>query len=70
MRKAASRGKEITLPPDIPMKPGDQVVQYYDDFVLIVPVAAIVDEFLLRRAVKGPDSIKGEASADGACVSA
>ena len=51
VRKAALRGKEITIAPDAKMQPGDEVVQWYDGFVLIVPLVAKVNEKILRRAI-------------------
>lgn len=51
VRKAALRGKEITIAPEAKMQPGDQVVQWYDGFVLIVPRGAKVNEKMLRRAI-------------------
>lgn len=38
VRKAAKWGKEITIAPEAKMQPGDEVVQWYDGFVLIVPL--------------------------------
>ncbi len=52
IRKAAQRGKEITIPPETPFEPGDDVTQLYDGFVLIVPKGVKVDEGLLRRAIE------------------
>jgi hypothetical protein len=51
VRKAARWGKEITIAPEAKMQPGDEVVQWYDGFVLIVPLWAKVDEEILRRAI-------------------
>jgi hypothetical protein len=51
VRKAARWGKEITIAPEAKMQPGDEVVQWYDGFVLIVPLGAKVDEEILRRAI-------------------
>ena len=51
VRKAALRGKEITIAPEAKMQPGDEVVQWYDGFVLIVPYGAKVNEEMLRRAI-------------------
>ncbi|MBA7650062.1 hypothetical protein ES703_57863 [subsurface metagenome] len=52
IRKAAQRGKEITIPPETPFEAGDDVTQLYDGFVLIVAKGVKVDEGLLRRAIK------------------
>ena len=52
IRRAAQRGKEITLPPDGPFKPGEKVIAIYDGFILLVPKGAIVDEELLVKAIK------------------
>jgi hypothetical protein len=52
VRKAARWGKEITIAPDAKLEPGDEVVQWYDGFVLIVPQGARVDEEILRRAIR------------------
>lgn len=51
VRKAALRGKEITIAPEAKMQPGDQVIQWYNGFVLIVPRGTRVDEEMLRRAI-------------------
>lgn len=52
IRKAAQRGKEITIPPGTSFEPGDDVTQFYDDnFILIVTKGAKVDEELLRQAI-------------------
>ena len=51
VRKAALRGKEITIAPEAKMQPGDDVVQWYDGFVLIVPQGTKVNEKILRRAI-------------------
>ncbi len=61
VRRAALRGKEITLPPESSFRPGDDVIQFFDGFVLIVPKGAKVDEVLLSRAIQtGPGQAKGE----------
>jgi len=52
VRRAARWGKEITIAPGAKLEPGDEVVQWYDGFVLIVPQGAMVDEKILRRAIK------------------
>lgn len=51
IRKAAQRGMEITIPPETPFEPGDEVTELYDGFVLIVPKGVKVDEELLRQAI-------------------
>lgn len=51
VRKAAQRGKEITIAPEAKIQVGDDVVQWFDGFILIVPTNAKVDEQLLRRAI-------------------
>lgn len=51
VRRAAKRGKEITIPPET-FKTGDVVTAYYADFVLYVPAGVTVDEELLKRAIK------------------
>ncbi len=51
VRKAARWGKEITIAAEAKMQPGDEVVEWYDGFVLIVPQGARVDEEILRRAI-------------------
>jgi len=55
IRRAASRGKEITIPPDVTLKPGDTVTAFYDGFVLYVPKGTHVDEALLREAIRKVD---------------
>lgn len=53
VRRAALCGKEITLPPDSSsFCVGDDVILYYDDFILIVPKGAKVDEALLSSAIR------------------
>jgi len=51
IRKAAQSGKEITIPPEANLEPGDEVIQFYNSFVLIVRKGVKVDEELLRRAI-------------------
>jgi len=51
IRKAAQRGMEITIPPETPFEPGDDVTQIYDGFVLIVPKGVKVNEELLKEAI-------------------
>jgi len=50
VRKAALRRMEITIAPEAKIQPGDEVVQWYDRFVLIVPQGAKVTERILGRA--------------------
>jgi hypothetical protein len=52
VRKAAKWGKEIAIAPEAKMEPGDEVVQWYDGFVLIVPRGTRVDEKMLKRAIQ------------------
>lgn len=52
VRKAGLRGKEVSIPAEVPIKPGDTVIALYDGFVLYLPIGAIVDEALLVRAIK------------------
>jgi hypothetical protein len=52
VRKAAVRGKEITIAPEAKMQPGDEVVQWFNGFVLIVPRGTKVNEKMLRRAIE------------------
>jgi len=52
VRKISQRGKGITIPPKAEFMPGDEVTQLYDGFVLIVPRGTVVDEDILRRAIK------------------
>ncbi len=51
VRKAALRGKEITIAPGAKMQPGDQVIHWYNGFVLIVPRGTRADEKMLRQAI-------------------
>jgi hypothetical protein len=51
VRRAAVRGKEITIPSDVKFEPGDTVIAFYDGFILYVPKGTQVDEALLRRAI-------------------
>ena len=55
VRRAAVRGKEITIPSDMTLEPGDIVVAFYDGFVLYVPKGTHVDEALLREAIRKVD---------------
>lgn len=55
VRRAAVRGKEITLPCETPLEPGDIVIAFYDGFVLYVPKGTRVDEALLREAIRKAD---------------
>lgn len=52
VRKSSRRGKEVSFPAEVPIKPGESVIAYYDGFVLYVPKGAIVNEKLLIKAVK------------------
>jgi len=52
VRRAALRGKEITIPSEVALKPGDTVIAFYDGFVLFVPKGTRVDEGLLREAIR------------------
>jgi len=53
VRRAAVRGKEVTIPSDVSkLQPGDTVIAFYDGFVLYVPKGTHVDEALLRRAIR------------------
>ncbi len=51
IRKATLRGKEVTVPPEAQLRPGDEVTVYYDGFLLVVPKGLKVDEDLLRQSV-------------------
>ena len=51
VRRAATAGKEITIPSETRFKPGDLVIAFYDGFVLYVPKGTTVDEVLLRRVI-------------------
>jgi hypothetical protein len=52
VRKAALRGKEVSIPSDVPFKHGDVVIAFYSDFVLYVPQGTTVNEELLMKAIK------------------
>lgn len=54
IRRAAQGGREVTIPPSVPWKPGDEVDLLFSDFVLVVLKGTEVDEGLLRRAVGLP----------------
>jgi hypothetical protein len=54
VRRAAQGGKEITIAPSVPMRAGEEVVQFFDGFVLVVPRGAVVDEGMLLRAIRLP----------------
>lgn len=52
IRRAAVRGKEVTIPSEMSkLQPGDMVIAFYDGFVLYVPMGTRVDEALLRCAI-------------------
>ena len=51
VRRAAVRGKEVTIPSDVTLEPGDTVIAFYDGFVLYVPKGTHVDEALLKEAI-------------------
>lgn len=51
IRKATIRGKEVTVPPEADLHPGDDVTVYYAGFLLVVPKGVMVDEVLLRQSV-------------------
>ena len=52
VRKAALRGKEVSIPAEVPIKPGETVIALYDGFVLYVPKGSTVDEEMLMKAIK------------------
>lgn len=52
VRRAAARGKEITIPSEVALEPGDTVVAFYNGFVLFVPKGTQVNETLLRKAIR------------------
>jgi len=61
VRRAAARGKEITIPSDVKVEPGDVVIAFYDGFILYVRKGTVVDEALLRQAIKeGVKSVRDE----------
>ena len=51
IRKASQRGKEMTIPPEAEFEAGDDVLQLYNGFVLVVPKGTKVNEELLRQAI-------------------
>lgn len=55
VRRAALRGKEVTIPSGATPEPGDTVIAFYDGFVLYVPKGTRVDEKLLREAIQLED---------------
>ena len=53
IRKSTSTyGKEVTIPTDCPLEPGDKVIVLSDGFLLVIPESAEVDEKLLKEAIK------------------
>ncbi|MBA7689442.1 hypothetical protein ES703_97949 [subsurface metagenome] len=53
IRRATSiSGKEVTVPGDCPLEPGDKVVVLSDGFMVVVPEGSEVDEGLLKRSIK------------------
>jgi len=55
VRRAAVRGKEVTIPSGATPEPGDIVIAFYDGFVLYVPEGTKVDEALLRESIRKMD---------------
>jgi hypothetical protein len=53
IRKATQRGKEVTVPPEATMEPGDEVTVYCSGFLLVVPRGVTVNEHLLRQSMGG-----------------
>jgi len=51
VRRAALRGKEVSIPPEVPIKPGDVVIPIYNQFVLFVPRGVKVNEYLLLKSI-------------------
>jgi len=51
VRRAALRGKEVGIPPEVPVKPGDVAVAIYNQFVLFVPKGVEVNEALLLKSI-------------------
>ncbi len=62
VRRAAVRGKEVTVPSDVKLEPGDMLIAFYDGFVLCVPMGTQVDEALLRRAITERTDLRNEES--------
>ena len=61
IRRATLSGKEVTVPPEARLQPGDEVTVYYDGFVLVVARGVKVDEDLLRKSVgKGDEEATRE----------
>ena len=61
IRRATLSGKEVTVPPEARLQPGDEVTVYYDGFVLVVARGVKVDEDLLRKSVgKGDEEAIGD----------
>ena len=52
VRGQGNRGLQITLPPEVNFKKGDQVTLLHNGFVLIVPVETPVDEQMVKEAIK------------------
>ena len=60
VRRAALHGKEITVPPEVPLKPVDTVIALYDGFILFVPKGTCVDETLLIKAIREEEQERGD----------
>lgn len=63
IRRATLRGKEVTVPPEARLQPGDEVTVYYDGFILVVPRGVKVDEDLLQQSVGTGQDRDGKAQA-------
>ena len=65
VRRAAVRGKEITIPSDMKLETGDTLIAFYDGFILYVAKGTRVDEVLLRRAMSVRTEAEGGEDSKG-----
>ena len=52
VRAQGTTGRQITLPPQVTFKKGDEVTLLHDGWVVIVPAGTPVDEQLIHQAIK------------------
>ena len=58
--RAMGTGKQITVPTEANLEVGDNVIVFYDSFMLVVPEGSSVDERKLLEAIKLPEESKGK----------
>lgn len=56
VRAQGMTGRQVTLPPQVKFRKGDEVTLLHDGWVVIVPAGTPVNEELLKKAIQ----LKGE----------